>query len=170
MRVVIGRLGRPHGLGGDIAVDIRTDEPDRRFAIGATVYCGSRSLTVTGARLQGRRLIVRFAEITDRTAAEALTGEELATEVDPAELPDDGDTYYDYQLIGADVAADGSVVGTITDVLHGAHQDTLVVDAAGREVLIPFVAAFVVDVDIENARLDVAGGEELFDLDRAEEA
>lgn len=170
MRVVIGRMGRPHGIRGDIAVDVRTDEPDRRFAAGATVYCGRRSLTVSGTRQQGRRLIVSFVEITDRTAAEDLTGEELAAEVDPAVLPDDRDAYYDYQLIGMDVVADGSSVGTVIDVLHGPHQDTLVVDAAGRDVLVPFVSAFVPHVDIDAARLEVTDGAELFDLDHAEEA
>src|SRR5690625_3164853 len=147
MRVVIGRMGRPHGIRGDIAVDVRTDEPDRRFAAGATVYCGRRSLTVSGTRQQGRRLIVSFVEITDRTAAEDLTGEELAAEVDPAVLPDDRDAYYDYQLIGMDVVADGSSVGNVIEVLYGPHQNTHLVVSEGCYVMTHTVSNYHPTID-----------------------
>ena len=69
LQVVIGRIGRAHGIRGELNVDIRTDEPDRRFARGSSVICGDRVLTVASARHHSGRLVVAFREIADRTAA-----------------------------------------------------------------------------------------------------
>lgn len=149
MLVVVGRLSRAHGIRGEIAVTVRTDEPERRFAPGSSLVCGDRTLTVRSSRHHSGRLLVAFEEVPDRTAAEHLTGTLLEAEIDPSEVPDDPEEFYDHQLVDLAVqTADGSVVGTVTAVLHLPEQDSLVVDVDGREVIVPFVEALVPDVDL----------------------
>jgi 16S rRNA processing protein RimM len=159
--VVIGQVKRAHGIHGELSVDVRTDEPERRFAAGSSVTCGDRVLTVASSRPHGGRLLVAFDEVTDRTAAEQLHGRLLEVDVDPAERPDDPDELYDHQLIGLHVRdADDAVVGMVTAVMHGSAQDTLVVDAGAHEVLVPFVAALVPTIDVSEGYLrlnDVPG-------------
>jgi len=113
MRIVVGRVGRPHGIRGEVVIGLRTDEPDLRFAVGATVDArstpddagpdddtGGERLTVASARWHSGQLLVAFAGITDRTEASELTGSWLS--VDSSQLPDTGDPdeYRDYELIG----------------------------------------------------------------------
>jgi 16S rRNA processing protein RimM len=164
MRVVVGRIGRPHGIRGEVVIGVRTDEPDLRFAVGATVdvrstpddagpgdRTGGERLTVASARWHSGQLLVAFAGITDRTAAAELTGSWLS--VDSSQLPETGDPdeFRDYELIGLSVrTCSGDPVGVVTDVLHYG-QDLLVVrrqDEPGGEALIPFVKAIVPEVDI----------------------
>lgn len=157
VRVTVGRIGRAHGIRGDLAVDVRTDEPERRFARGAVVTAGSRTLTVAASRWHSGRLLVSFAEVGDRTAAEQLRGVLLEADVDPSELPDEEDAYYDRQLIGLEArSASGAVLGEVTSIVHHGEQDTLIVRADGREVMIPFVTAIVPTVDLADGFLVVA--------------
>lgn len=154
MQVVIGRIGRAHGIRGELNVDIRTDEPERRFAPGSSVVCGDRTLTIARARHHSGRLVVSFEEIPDRTAAEALHGRIIEAEVDPLEVPEDPDEFYDHQLVGLEARSAGreggdEVVGTVTGIVHGPHQDTLTVEIDGREVFIPFVTEIVPVVDVK---------------------
>ena len=159
MRVIVGRVGRPHGIRGEVVVGVRTDEPDLRFAVGATLDAAEQEegpsdgerLTVAAARWHSGQLLIAFTGITDRTAAGELTGRWLS--VDSSQLPDigDPDEFRDHQLIGLSVrTADGDPVGVVTDVLHYG-QDLLVVrrsDAADGESLVPFVKAIVPEVDV----------------------
>jgi 16S rRNA processing protein RimM len=159
MRVIVGRVGRPHGIRGEVVIGVRTDEPDLRFAAGATVGCGptpdgdnpSRQLTVAAVRWHSGQLLVAFAGITDRTAAGELTGSWLS--VDSSQLPatPDPDEFRDHELIGLSVRTPaGEDVGVVTDVLHYG-QDLLVVRRAhsgGEETLVPFVKAIVPEVDV----------------------
>lgn len=167
--MVVGRIGRANGIRGDVAVDVRTDEPDRRFARGAVLDAGSRRLTVATSRWHSGRLVVSFVEVSDRTAAEQLRGTMLETEVDPDELPDDDDAYYDRQLIGLEARTDGGVViGTVTSVVHHDEQDTLILAADGRELMIPFVSAIVPTVDLSAGHLVVVDVPGLLDPASAE--
>jgi len=159
MRVIVGRVGRPHGIRGEVVVGVRTDEPDLRFAVGATLGVAEQEegsaederLTVAAARWHSGQLLVAFTGITDRTAAGELTGRWLS--VDSSQLPDigDPDEFRDHELIGLSVrTAAGDVVGVVTDVLHYG-QDLLVVrrsDGGGGESLVPFVKAIVPEVDV----------------------
>ena len=166
MLVVIGRIGRAHGIRGELNVEIRTDEPERRFAPGSSIICGDRTLTVASSRHHSGRLLVAFREVPDRTAAEQLHGSLLEAEVDPSERPDDPDELYDHQLIGLHVrAADDSVVGMVTRVMHGSAQDTLVVDAGAHEVLVPFVSALVPTVDLDEGYVRLSDVPGLLDLE-----
>ena len=162
MQLVVGRIVRPHGVRGELTVDVRTDDPELRLAVGvvlATEPAAAGPLTVVGSRWHSGRLLLSFAGVDDRTAAEDLRGTLLV--VDSADLgdPPDPDEYRDHQLIGLNVIAPGGEqVGTVADVLHHG-QDLLVVAGtgkrAGAEILIPFVSAIVSAVDVSAGLLRV---------------
>lgn len=165
VRVTVGRIGRAHGIRGEIVVDVRTDEPERRFARGVVLAAGSRTLTVAASRWHSGRLLVAFVEVPDRTAAEQLRGTMLESDVDPDELPDDDDAYYDRQLIGLEArTVAGVVIGDVASVVHHGEQDTLVLKADGREVMVPFVSAIVPTVDLAGGFLVVADLPGLLDV------
>ena len=159
MRVIVGRIGRPHGIRGEVVIGVRTDEPDLRFAVGATLDAperadepaGGAQLTVASARWHSGQLLVAFAGITDRTAAAERTGRWLT--VDATQLPEivDPDEFRDHELIGLSVrTCAGDPVGIVADVLHYG-QDLLVVrrtDGQEGESLVPFVKAIVPEVDV----------------------
>ena len=158
--VVVGRIGRAHGIKGEVSVEPRTDEPERRFADGAELSPagprGTGTLTVTGTRTHQGRLLVRFEGITDRTAAEAARGTELSALVDPSEVPEDPEEFYDHQLVGLRVeTTDGDLVGELLRIEHNGAQDLLVIGAPDREVLVPFVTALVPEVDVAGGRIVV---------------
>ncbi len=154
VEVVVGIVGRAHGLRGDVTVELRTDEPEVRFAPGSVLGCeGLRSrLTLASVRdAAAGRLIVRFAEAPDRTAAESLRGRVLVVEVDPDERPagDDPEEYYDRQLRGLHVLdVEGQDVGVVADVIHLPSQDLLAVTTDAGERLVPFVSELVPHIDL----------------------
>ena len=165
--VAVGRIGRPHGIRGEVSVELWTDEPGRRFADGACLLVrrpaggpppAHPTLSVASSRWHQERLLVRFAELTDRTAAEAARGLDLVITVSPDERPDDPEEFYDHQLVGLRVATtDGVEVGVVAEVMHSGAQDLLVVRREGRgAALVPFVVALVPEVDLEAGRLLVA--------------
>jgi 16S rRNA processing protein RimM len=158
MRIIVGRIGRPHGIRGEVVIGVRTDEPDLRFAVGATVDVSSAEvvddaalerLTVASVRWHSGQLLVTFNGITDRTVASELTGSWLS--MDSSQLPDTGDPdeFRDHELVGLNVrTTGGEPVGVVTDVLHYG-QDLLVVRRAEGECLVPFVREIVPEVDIQ---------------------
>lgn len=160
IEVVVGRVVKAHGLGGEVAVEVRTDEPGLRFAADATVTARRRDgsthpLTVLSSRPHQERLLVRFTEITTRELAEALRGALLV--VDAAGLPptEDPDEFYDHELEGlAARLPDGTPVGTVLEVAHGPGSDLLVLKLdGGREALVPFVREIVPEVDLETRQV-----------------
>jgi 16S rRNA processing protein RimM len=156
--VVVGRIGRAHGLKGEVSVEPRTDEPERRFVVGAVLGTQGRahwsSLTVEAARTHQGRLLVRFEEIADRTTAESARGTELTVVVTPEESPEDPEEFYDHQLVGLRVETlAGAVVGELLRVEHNAAQDLLVIGTGHGEVLFPFVEVLVPQVDVAGGRL-----------------
>jgi 16S rRNA processing protein RimM len=160
MQLVVGRISRPHGVRGELAVDVRTDDPELRLAAGAvlaTEPAAAGPLTVTRARWHSGKLLMSFDGVPDRDAADQLRGVLLV--VDSAELEDiaDPDEFRDHQLIGLAVYGPGGEhVGEVTDVLHSG-QDLLVVAGAGArsgaEIMIPFVAPIVPEVDLAGRRI-----------------
>ncbi|MBO9520172.1 MAG: ribosome maturation factor RimM [Nocardioidaceae bacterium] len=160
--LVVGRIGKPHGLKGEVSVEPRTDEPERRFAAGASLQVerprpgAGGTLTVRASRWHSGRLLVTFEEITDRNAAEAARGTVLVVPVDPDEQPEDPEEFYDHQLVGLAVESpDGTRLATVTRVEHTGAQDLLVLDVDGRSVLFPFVQALVPLVDVRGGRVVV---------------
>ena len=164
--VVVGRIGKPFGLRGEVTVDVRTDEPERRFAPGSTLRAGLppgsasslRSLTVATSRWHQSVLLVSFEELADRTAAEGARGIVLHATIPAGASPDDPDEYYDHQLVGlAAYDVDGTALGTVAGLVHGGAQDLLRVDTPdGREALVPFVKALVPEVDLPGGRVVIA--------------
>ncbi len=156
MRVVVGRIGRPHGIRGEVTVEPRTDEVEERFAPGAVLAAGPGTLTVSRAHWHSGRLLVSFDGIEDRTAAEGLRGIILEVDRDPAEEPEDPDEFYDSALEGCTVVtADGRAIGVVTAVVHLPGQDLLDVCVDDRSVLVPFVEAFVPSIDLVERRITV---------------
>jgi 16S rRNA processing protein RimM len=167
--LVVGRVGRPQGVRGEVTVEVRTDDPDARFAAGSVLLTEPAErgpLTVTAVRPRSGGVVLAFDGVTDREGAEALRDTVLL--VDAASLPaiEDPDEFYDHQLVGlAAVDAAGAALGTVADVVHAPATDLLVVrDGDGREHLIPFVRDMVPSVDVPAGRVVVAAPEGLFDL------
>jgi 16S rRNA processing protein RimM len=115
------------------------------------------TLTVATSKWHSGRFVVHFAGVDDRNAAEALRGQTLTIDVDPAELPEDPDEFYDHQLVGLNVALeDGSVIGVVGEVIHLPSQDLLSVKREGdTEVLIPFVMEFVPEIDLDTKTVTI---------------
>src|SRR5579859_6083918 len=128
MRVIVGRIGRPHGIRGEVVVAVRTDEPLARFAVGAEVEAENRGvLVVASSRWHSGQLLVEFRGISNRTAAGELSGTWLSVDSDRLPPPDDPEEFRDYDLIGMRVrTVTGLPVGVVSDVLHYG-QDLLVV-------------------------------------------
>jgi 16S rRNA processing protein RimM len=152
LEVIVGVIGRANGLRGDVGVELRTDEPETRFALGAVLGIEGSKQTLTVAATRdgaGGRLFVRFEEASDRTAAEGLKGRVLTAVVDASKKPDDPEEYYDRQLRGLRVLdAAGVEVGVVADVVHLPSQDLLSVTTATGERLVPFVTELVPEVDL----------------------
>jgi 16S rRNA processing protein RimM len=173
VQLVVGRIGRAHGVKGEVAVEVRTDDPDSRFAIGSSLRTDPAErgpLTVVRSRPHSGRLLVLFEGVADRDAAESLRGTLLTVDSADSRPLDDPDEFYDHELMGLEVVTlDGSPVGEVTDVLHPPGPDLLVVGREdGGEVLVPFVRDIVPTVDVPAGRLVVDPPPGLLDLDAAE--
>jgi 16S rRNA processing protein RimM len=173
MQLVVGRVGRPHGIRGAVTVDVHTDDPDIRFAVGATLPTDPVAvgpLTVEAVRWHSGRLLVEFAGIMDRTQAEALRGTWLTMDSAQVTSPASPDEFYDHELVGlAVVTTAGEPVGVVTDVRHHG-QDLLVIQPAQPHrdgLLVPFVAAIVPEVDVAAGRLVIDPPPGLLDLGTA---
>jgi 16S rRNA processing protein RimM len=169
--LVVGRLGRPHGLRGELTVEVRTDEPELRLRPGAVLQTepeGAGPLTVDTARWHGGRLLVGFAGVVDRGRAEALRGVLLQADVDPRARPSDPEEFYDHQLVGlAVVTVEGTTVGEVEQVVHLPGQDLLAVRREHRApALVPLTLALVPEIDLAGRRVVIAPPPGLLDLDR----
>jgi 16S rRNA processing protein RimM len=173
MDVLVGRIGRPHGVRGEVTVQVHTDDPDSRFAAGSVLVtepAEAGPLTIAGSRLSGGVMVIAFEGFDDRSVAERLRGTQLLVDTD--DLPDIGDPeeFYDHQLIGLAVRGpSGEQLGSITDVLHPPAAPVLEVRTpAGDAVLVPFVTAIVPEVRPADGYLVVDPPEGLFGTDPAE--
>lgn len=173
MELVVGRIAKAHGITGELVVDVRTDDPDARFAVANRLRLKNsrtgteRDVVIQSMRPHGGRLLVRLEGVTDRDGAEALRGGLFV--VDSAELPpiDDPDEFYDHQLEGLAVRTiDGESVGTVTEVLHTPGGELLSVRTeSGGEVLIPFVSEIVTSVSTDTGLIEIDPPEGLLDVE-----
>jgi len=157
VQLVVARIGRAHGIKGEVTVEVRTDEPELRLGPGAVLLTDPAAigpLTIETGRVHSGRLLLRFEGVKDRTGAEALRNTLLIAEIDPEELPEEEDEYYDHQLMDLDVVTkDGVEVGRITEISHLPSQDLFIVERPdGSEVMIPFVESIVTEIDLEEQR------------------
>ena len=157
MRLNVGRIGKAHGILGEATIEVRTDEAEDRFALGARLETDSHGvLTVASARVHNGILLLGFEGITNRNQVEALRNELLYADVDIDAPGFDEDDYHVLQLIGCTAfLEDGSEFGPVTEVLNLPGQDVLVIKAASGEVMIPFVMQLVPEVDVRNKRMVV---------------
>ena len=172
MDLVVGRVVRAHGVTGELVVEVRTDDPDTRFAPGTTLRAKpsrggpERDYVVDSAREHSGRLLVRLDGVADRNAAESLKGTLFV--VDTADLPpiEEPDEFYDHQLEGLQVRTTaGAQVGTVAEVLHTAAGELLSVRTEDREVLVPFVSAIVTSVSLADQTIEIDPPDGLLELD-----
>ncbi|HLL67094.1 MAG TPA: ribosome maturation factor RimM [Micromonosporaceae bacterium] len=188
MKLIVGQILRPHGIRGELLVDLRTDEPAARFAVGSVLATDStavrrrvepvgaaalgvrwtvpETLTVESVRPHLGRLIVVFEGVYDRNVAEELRGVLLC--VDSADVPPttDPDEFNDHELVGlAAVTPDGEKLGEVQRIEHAPAADLLVLRLTdGRSALVPFVRAIVPEVDVAGGRVVLTPPGGLFDL------
>ena len=150
---------------GEVTVEIRTDDPDSRFAIGATLATDPENkgpLTIRDARFHSGTLLLSFNGFDDRTSVESLRNVLLLSDVNPKEANATEDDFHISQIVGSSVIdVEGIDWGLVVDVMHLPAQDTLVIDHNGREILVPFVKAFVPKVDIDKKIITVNSIESL---------
>jgi 16S rRNA processing protein RimM len=190
MHLIVGRIVRPHGIRGEVIVEVRTDEPGERFVVGATLATGSDpdagtggvepagaapadgrwvvppALTIEAVREHQGRLIIAFAGIADRNVAEDLRGVLLWVDGAGLAAPADPDEFHDHQLVGLTaVTPGGETLGEVARIDHAPASDLLVLRrAGGGTALVPFVKAIVPEVDLPGRRVVVDPPEGLLDL------
>jgi 16S rRNA processing protein RimM len=162
MRLTVARVGRAHGIRGEVTVEVRTDVPERRFVPGARLHVVlppapgpgvPAELSLRSARDHNGVFLLAFDGVDDRTSAEALRG--LLLEADVPDEPDEPDAWYDHQLIGLTVVDPGGrPLGEVVSMEHPGTQDRLVVQRPdGERRLVPFVTALVPVVDVAGGRV-----------------
>ena len=159
--IVVGMVTKAHGIRGEVAVEVRSDNPER-FTDGASVFTPEgRELRIEHVHAHGQRTLVRFVGVADRTAAEALAGTIL--EVPESWLPRlaDGE-YWPFELEGCRVVTDaGRELGTVSEVIPNPANDLWVaVDDDGVDTLVPALRDVIVEVDVAAKRIlvrDVPG-------------
>jgi 16S rRNA processing protein RimM len=167
---VVGRIGKPHGLRGDVIVNPQTDFVEERFAVGATFRTrsdrGEETLTVASARVQSGRPVVGFEGCSRVEDAERLAGLELR--IPEGELqPLAEHTYYHHQLVGCAMeTTSGERVGEVSRVEGGTGASLLVVNGARGEVLVPLTRAICVEIDVAAKRIRIEPPEGLIELNQ----
>ena len=168
MLLVVGRIGRAHGVHGEATIEVRTDLPDERFVVGtqlSTDPVANGPLIIDSARDHNGVLLLTFREVRDRTAIERIRDTLLLAEVDMDQEAEFEDEYHVQQLIGCEVVNQTGIrCGELSDVLNLPGQDLLVIATPTGELLIPFIAEFVPNVDIKNRRIVIHPPLGLLDL------
>lgn len=155
--VRVARIGKPHGIRGEVTVEVFTDSPETRFLAGTVFAVKQRDstgilfseLTVQNVRWNKKILLLRFSEFSDRNTAEALRNAELYA---PADNPLDNEVgWYAAELLGFAVYDSNAAlppIGKVSDLITGSAQDLLEVELNdGRKVLIPFVEEIVPEIN-----------------------
>ncbi|RZU73965.1 16S rRNA processing protein RimM [Micromonospora kangleipakensis] len=185
MLLVVGRIGKPHGIRGEVTVEVRTDEPEARFTPGSVLrtepgvtppanpapgpgvpFRVPAELTIEAARWHQGRLLVAFEGVLERDVAEALRGTLLTVDSGDVAPPEDPEEFHDHQLVGlAVVTPAGERLGEVAGIDHAPSSDLLVLRRPeGRTALIPFVKAIVPEVDLAGGRVVVDPPAGLLDL------
>lgn len=165
MQLVVGRIGRAHGVLGEATIEVRTDDPDLRFAVGEKLTLeNGNSLNVASNRWHNQILLLSFVGITDRNKIEELRDQLLYAEVDTkANQPGE---YHFQQLIGCEVVlADKSKLGTVQEIVQLPGQDLLSVETEKGEVLIPMVKQIIVSIDVDQKIIQINPPEGLLDVE-----
>ena len=169
MLLIVGQIVRPHGVRGEVVVDVRTDDPQERYAVGSVLQADPSAagpLTVVESRPHQTRLLVTFDGIADRDAADGLRGVLLCVDSSDVPPPDDPDEFSDHELVGLRARTPaGEDLGEVVRIEHAPANDLLVLRRPdGGSALVPFVKAFVPDVDVAGGRIVLTPPDGLFDL------
>jgi 16S rRNA processing protein RimM len=185
--LVVGQIGRPHGIRGEVSVIVRTDEPedrftagsvfvtevprDRRVSTGPAAAAGVRfevpkQLVLEQIRWHQGRGIAQFENVYDRNVAEELRGVFLQVDSEGLAAPDDPDEFRDHELVGLRVeSVDGAELGSVARIDHAAASDLIVMTkSGGGTALIPFVTRIVPTVDVAGGKIVVDLPDGLLDL------
>lgn len=177
MELVVGRVAKSHGVKGELAVEVRTDAPEIRFAEGAVLQGRKprekklNSYTVEAARDHSGRLLLRLVGVNTREGADALRGTLFVIDSADVEPSDDPDEFYDHELEGLSVRLpDGAIIGKVREVLHTSAGELLAVRPAeaGPEILVPFVNAIVINISTADGVIDIDPPVGLLNLAEAE--
>jgi 16S rRNA processing protein RimM len=146
-RIVVGRVGKPHGLSGAFVVEDASDDPDR-FAVGAALIVEGQIARVVESKRAGGRPVIRL----DRRV-----GRGIELEIEHADLSPTGENeYYVADLVGATVVEEGGrELGRVTAVAPYEANDVLELDTG---LFLPMVEDCIREVDVEHARVVVARG------------
>ena len=165
MLLVVGRIGRAHGVRGDATIEVRTDNPESRFVVGAKLQTDPADkgpLVIRDAKVHSGTLLLSFEGVEDRTAVEKLRNVLLLADVNPAESNVSEDDFHISQIVDCTVVDEhGKEWGTVVDVLQLPAQDTLVVKSGNRVNLVPFVRAYVPEIDLAKKVMTIVNFESL---------
>jgi 16S rRNA processing protein RimM len=169
MLLVVGRIGRAHGVHGEATIEIRTDLPEERFVVGARLATDPIErgpLTIESLRDHNGILLLKFKEVDDRTSIEKLRDTLLISDVEMGQAQSiSEDDFHVQQLIGCDVLlASGEKIGELTDVLNLPGQDVLAIATRQGEILLPFVLEFVPDIDLAGRKITITPPSGLLEL------
>jgi 16S rRNA processing protein RimM len=164
LQLVVGRIGRAHGVLGEATIDVQTDDPDLRFKVGSKLTLDSgQELTIKSSRWHNQILLLGFEGVNDRNQIEALRDQLISSQVDLSALAP-GEYHYQ-QLIGCQVyLQNNDLVGQVREVVKLPGQDLLSVDKNGSQVMIPMVKQIIISIDVLEKKIVVNPPEGLLDV------
>ncbi|CAI3800075.1 ribosome maturation factor RimM [Pseudarthrobacter sp. MM222] len=172
MQLQVARIGKPHGIRGEVTVQVLTDAPGDRFVPGTQFVVEPASagpLTVESARWNKDILLLAFEEIETRNDAETLRGAKLFIETEELDEDDDDEGWYEHELVGLDVRVGDTVVGKVSGLHTLPVQDLIVVTSnEGKEILVPFVEQIVPEVNVGEGFILVTPPAGLFEVNADE--
>jgi 16S rRNA processing protein RimM len=164
LQLVVGRIGRAHGVLGEATIEVQTDDPDIRFQIGNKLTLDDgKQLTIRSSRWHNQILLLAFDGVTDRNQIEELRDQLISSDVD-LDLLAPGE-YHFQQLIGCEVfQQNGELIGAVDEIVKLPGQDLLSVNRAGAQVLIPMVKQIIIEIDVSAKKIVVNPPEGLLDV------
>ncbi len=164
MQLVVGRIGRAHGVLGEATIEVQTDDPDIRFQIGNKLTLDDgKQLTIRSSRWHNQILLLAFDGIADRNQIEELRDQLISSDVDLDSLAPG--EYHFQQLIGCEVfQQNGELIGAVDEIVKLPGQDLLSVNRAGAQVLIPMVKQIIIEIDVLAKKIVVNPPEGLLDV------
>lgn len=167
MQLQVARIGKPHGIRGEVTVQVLTDAPGDRFVPGTQFVvepAKAGPLTISSARWNKDILLLGFEEISTRNQAEEIRGAKLFIETE--ELDEDEDEgWYEHELVGLEARVGSQAVGKVAALNTLPVQDLLVIEGMdGKEILVPFVEEIVPEVNVEEGYVLLTPPPGLFEL------
>jgi 16S rRNA processing protein RimM len=164
LQLVVGRIGRAHGVLGEATIEVQTDDPDIRFQIGNKLTLDDgKQLTIRSSRWHNQILLLAFDGVTDRNQIEELRDQLISSDVDLDSLAPG--EYHFQQLIGCEVfQQNGELIGAVDEIVKLPGQDLLSVNRAGAQVLIPMVKQIIIEIDVLAKKIVVNPPEGLLDV------